>query len=293
MKKILFSGIALLAALLCGCSENEEPKPPIAIDIQGEAIDYPMEVKFTVSMQNAKSAKAIIFYSSKISQEQALEALENVTDTPVAEQDFYAFPLDASQEVTEISANDYLRIDFSLRYGDYSVILLATDLNNEQHTATCTQTIEANRDLPYLNIGVIYDDYILPDVDYQLRSEPKNELIRDEEYFWFGSTPDEDITYYTETSAGHSGNDYQTFFLGYNRCDMTCSFLADDIDKEYTAEEVFDIAHNHRGARPMCLCGISESVSIKRTDKPRRFWAAVSRDGYYIARSRVVAPTKQ
>lgn len=246
-----------------------------------------MEIKFTVSMQNAKSAKAIIFYSSKISQEQALEALENVTDTPVAEQDFYAFPLDASQDVTEISVNDYLRIDFSLRYGDYSVILLATDLNNEQHTATCTQTIEANRNLPYLNIGIISDIPVVP-----LRSEPKNEFIRDEEYFLFGSTPDEDITYYTETGAGCSGNNYQTYFLGYNRCDMTCSFLADDIDKEYTAEEVFDIAHNHRGARPMCLCGISESVSINRADKPRRFWVAVSDGEYYIAKSRVIEPKK-
>lgn len=81
---------------------------------------------------------------------------------------------------------------------------------------------------------------------------------------------------------------YGNFGLVFYNGNEFCTFVSNDIEEEYTAEEIFELADEIKPTGAIRICGVSNTESILRTYKQQRFWAAVRNDDGYAVKSAIV-----
>ena len=79
---------------------------------------------------------------------------------------------------------------------------------------------------------------------------------------------------------------YGNFGLAFYNGNEFCTFVSNDIEEEYTAEEIFELADEIHQAIPMCTCGISTTLSIPRLDtKHQKIWVAVRNEKHCMEKN--------
>ncbi|MBE6213117.1 MAG: hypothetical protein E7131_00350 [Rikenellaceae bacterium] len=271
MKKILFSGIALLAALLCGCSDATSTKPADttpSIEISGESIPSPMDVVFKVMIKNATKASYVIYDTTQHEQEEALGMLNYASKKEGAVIDGFSLiagniPLEQTGATQDFSINDML-LSKSFLYitmGDdqminnhlFSMIVRAQDENGDEVCVSHDIKALAQPSL-YLSKGLS----VVVNMDNNTMEENSTE---------------------------------ENVAIAYKNSQYVCWFVTDDLEKEFTAQEVFEVAQNIAPAKQMgCLVCDAEEVLIEKTNKTQILWCAVSNDIYYAVKSYMIAP---
>lgn len=240
----------------------------LGVDISGVSVPDPMDVVFKVLVKNAAKAKYVVYDTASHTKEEAIEQLNEISTLPESGT-FWSYGYfmaagnmskEAYSHTHDISVSDVfmpnLITDIVQNAHTYTIIVWAQDENGEEIWAS--QTVKALGQ-PYIILGkgreVVYVD--------------------------MDDSTEDSTTKYIDTTEEIS--------IAYRNGQKVCWIVTDDLEKEFTAQEIFELSDNVSDAKYMrCLVCDSDYVSIPKTDKPQRFWFAVSNEIYFAVESRLV-----
>lgn len=240
----------------------------LGVEVSGISIPDPMDVVFKVLVKNAAKAKYVVYDTASHTKEEAIEKLNEISTQPGSGTfwfyDYFMAAGNLSKEAYshthDISVSDVLKsnliTDIVQNAHTYTIIIWAQNEDGEEVCAS--HTIKA-LGLPYIFLG----------------------KGREHFYIDMDDSPNDSTTKYIDTTEEIS--------IAYRNGQKVCWIVTDDLEKEFTAQEVFELSDNVSDAKYMhCLVCDSDYVSIPKTDKPQRFWFAVSNELYFAVESRLV-----
>ena len=240
----------------------------LGVEVSGISIPDPMDVVFKVLIKNATHAKYVVYDTASHTKEEAMEQLNEISTQPGSGKFFSygtsmsagRFNEEAHNHTYDISVNDIFMTMFMadpvINAHIYTIIIWAQNEDGEEVCAS--HTIKALGQ-PYIILG----------------------KGREHFYIDMDDSPNDSTTKYIDTTEEIS--------IAYRNGQKVCWIVTDDLEKEFTAQEVFELSDNISDAKYMhCLVCNSDYVSIPKTDKPQRFWFAVSNELYFAVESRLV-----